>query len=174
MRRVADADRVERFMRHLGRRAEAGGRVYFTGGATALLLGWRATTIDIDLTLEANAQHLLRLVPALKEELELNVELASPSDFIPELPGWRDRSLFVQRVVQVDFFHYDLYAQALSKVERGHVQDEADVRAMLSRELVDGDTALALFTRIESELYRYPAINPESFRRQVERVFRGG
>ncbi len=171
MRRVADAGRVQDFMRRLGQRAEAGGRVYLTGGATALLLGWRSTTIDIDLALEADAEHLLRLLPALKEELELNVELASPSDFIPELPGWQDRSRFIQRDGTVDFFHYDFYAQALSKVERGHAQDQSDVRAMLDRALIDPGTASALFDRIEPELYRYPAIDPKTFRREVDRVF---
>ena len=116
MRRLADAHRVRNFMRLLGQRAQTDGRVYFTGGTTALLIGWRATTNDIDLALGADTDHLLRLVPALKEELELNVELASPSDFIPELPDWRDRSRFIGRQGQVDFFHYDFYAQALSKL----------------------------------------------------------
>ncbi len=171
MRRLADADRLHQFMHRLGQLGEAGGRVYLTGGATALLLGWRSTTIDIDLALEADAEHLLRLMPALKEELELNVELAAPSDFIPELPGWRDRSRFIQREGSVDFFHYDLYSQALSKIERGHAQDRHDVRAMLERGLIEEDTATELFGRIEPELYRYPAINPVSFRRQVEQVF---
>ena len=172
MRRLADADRVHDFMRHLGRRADAGGRVYFTGGATALLIGWRSTTIDIDVALGADAEHLLHLVPALKEELELNVELASPSDFIPALRGWQDRSRFIARHGHVEFFHYDFYAQALSKIERGHAQDLSDVRAMLKRDLIDAGTAKTLFERIEPELYRYPAISPTTFRREVERVFR--
>ena len=170
MRRVADAGRVQTFMRRLGDRAEASGRVYLTGGATALLLGWRSTTIDIDIALADEADHLLRLIPALKEELQLNVELAAPSDFIPELPGWRDRSRFIERAGRVDFFHYDFYAQALSKVERGHAQDQDDVRAMLDRALIDAGTAIELFGRIEPQLYRYPAIRAASFRRDVERM----
>ena len=173
MRRIADASRVRAFMRHLGERAEASGRVYFTGGATALLFGWRSTTIDIDLSLGADGEHLLRLVPSLKEELELNVELASPSDFIPELSGWRDRCPFIQREGRVDFFHYDLYAQALSKTERGHTQDREDVQAMLERKLIDAERASALFAAMEPELYRYPAIDPASFRAAVEIMFRG-
>ena len=108
MRRLADAGRIQDFMRRLGERADAGGHVYLTGGATALLLGWRSTTIDI--ALGADAEHLLRLVPALKEGLQLNVELASPTDFIPELPGWLDRCRFIERAGRVDFFHYDFYA----------------------------------------------------------------
>lgn len=171
MRRLADAGRVHEFMRRLGRRADTGGRVYFTGGATALLMGWRSSTIDIDLALGADAEPLLRLVPALKEELELNVELAAPSDFIPELPDWRDRSRFIDREGSVDFFHYDFYAQALSKIERGHAQDGSDVEAMTAAGLIEPERALALFEQIASELYRYPAIDPPTFRRKVERVF---
>ena len=87
MRRLIDADRLAMFMQRLGEEGERAGRVYFTGGATALLLGWRATTIDVDIKLDSEAQPLLRVVPRLKEELEINVELASPADFIPELPG---------------------------------------------------------------------------------------
>ena len=171
MRRVADAARIHEFMRRLGERAEAGGHVYLTGGATALLIGWRTTTIDIDLALGADAEHLLRLVPALKEELELNVELAAPSDFIPELPGWRNRCRFIQREHHVDFFHYDFYAQALSKLERGHAQDQVDVRTMCDLRLIEADAAMALFHQIEPDLYRYPAIHPPSFRREVDAMF---
>jgi len=36
----------------------------------------------------------LRRISELKEELALNVELASPLDFLPELPGWQERSRF--------------------------------------------------------------------------------
>ena len=159
-------------MQRLGERAERTGRVYLNGGATALLLGWRSTTIDIDIALGADAEHLLRLVPALKEELELNVELAAPADFIPELPGWQDRSQFIERADRVDFLHYDFYAQALAKVERGHAQDSSDVLEMLDRGLIDATKVLELFDRMESNLYRYPAIDPPTFRREVERVFR--
>ena len=43
-----DAARLRRFMRELGRAAQRPARVYFTGGATAVLAQWRASTIDID------------------------------------------------------------------------------------------------------------------------------
>jgi hypothetical protein len=51
----------------------------------------------------------------LKSELDLNVELASPADFIPPLPGWRERSRLIAREGALTFFHYDFYAQALAK-----------------------------------------------------------
>lgn len=47
MREIADAERIRRFMRVFGAAAPVPTRVYFTGGATAVLLGWRASTIDV-------------------------------------------------------------------------------------------------------------------------------
>src|SRR4029450_3378118 len=66
------------------------GRAFLTGGATAVLHGWRASTIDVDVVFRPESDALLRAIPALKEGLELNVELASPAHFIPELPGWEE------------------------------------------------------------------------------------
>lgn len=170
MRRLTDPKRLRAFMEGLARAARRPSRVYFTGGATALLFGWRSSTVDVDLALGEDADDVLRAIPALKEGLEINVELASPSDFIPELPGWRERSPFISRIGKLDFYHYDLYAQALSKIERSHELDVSDVGEMLARGLVDPDMLLDLFARIEPELFRFPAIDPTSFRSRVEEV----
>ena len=137
MRAVADADRIHRFMRAIGDAAVADVRVYFTGGATAVLQGWRPTTIDVDIRLVPEQDAIFRAIPRLKEELQLNVELASPDHFIPVKPGWEDRSPFAAREGRASFHHFDLYAQALAKIERGHTQDMRDVREMFDRGLVD-------------------------------------
>lgn len=160
-------------MEALGAAAPADGRVYFTGGATAVLMGWRRSTIDVDLKFVPEQDALFRAIPALKERLRVNVELAAPSDFIPVAPGWEERSVFVDRIGRLDYYHFDLYAQALAKVERGHRQDLADAREMVRRNLVDAGRALEYFERIEPELYRYPAIHAPAFRRAVEEFFRG-
>jgi hypothetical protein len=47
------------------------------------------------------------VIAKLKQELNINIELASPQDFLPSLPGWRDRSVFIGKRVQISFFHYD-------------------------------------------------------------------
>ena len=52
MRGETNRVRLERFMRALGERVRGKGTIYLTGGATALLFGWRDTTIDIDLKAE--------------------------------------------------------------------------------------------------------------------------
>ena len=170
MREVVDADRVRQFMDALGREAEAEGRIYFTGGVTAVLLGWRRSTIDIDIKIVPDHDSVTRALPHLKESLHLNVELAAPDQFIPPLPGWQDRSRFIERYGQVSYFHYDFYAQALAKMERGHAQDREDVRQMISRGLVDRAKALELLAAIEPDLHRYPAVDPRSFRAAVERA----
>jgi hypothetical protein len=168
MRGVADAERVRAFLRALGRAADVPARVFLTGGATAVLLGWRPTTIDVDLKLVPESDTLLRAIARLKDELAVNVELAAPSDFIPEVPGWEERSLFVADEGRLAVYHYDPYAQALAKIERGHAQDVADVRAMMETGLVAGGRLLELFSRIEPNLYRYPALDPRTFRSAVE------
>lgn len=168
MRPIADARRVERFIEALGRAARAPARVYLTGGATAVLEGWRETTVDVDLKLVPDEDDLLRAIPRLKEEIGINVELAAPDQFIPELPGWRERSRFIRQVGQVSFFHYDLYAQALAKLERGHDKDLLDVGHMVRAGRVEPDELLRHFGEIEPRLFRYPAIDPATFRRAVE------
>lgn len=173
MRPVADAERLRLFMRALGAEPEAEGAVFFAGGATAVLIGWRATTIDADILVVPDRDPFLRLLPRLKEDLDLNVELASPAQFLPELPGWRERSRFITREGRVDFFHYDFYAQALSKILRGQDRDRADVQAMIDRRLIERDALLRHFQTIEDRLFRFPNINPGRFRAAVERVARG-
>src|SRR5688572_845753 len=163
MRQLADASRIDSVIERLGRSARSSLRVYLTGGATAVLHGWRTTTIDVDLKLVPDSDEILRALPLLKEELQVNLELAAPDQFIPPLPGWEERSLFIRQVGSVAFYHYDPYAQALAKIERGHEQDVEDASRMVRDGLVEKNRLLQLFAAIEPELFRYPAIDPPSF-----------
>lgn len=171
MRELADAGRIRRFMRSLGRSADAAGACYLTGGTTAVLLGWRDSTIDVDIRLVPETELLLRTIQRLKDELRVNVELASPLDFIPVPPGWEERSVFVVQEGRLAFYHFDLVAQALSKVERAHAQDLADVRTLLERKLVDPEDARSYFARMEPELFRFPAIDASAYRERVDEIF---
>jgi hypothetical protein len=49
MRRAVTAERVTSFMKALGASVKAPGRVFLAGGASAVLLGWRSSTSDVDL-----------------------------------------------------------------------------------------------------------------------------
>ena len=168
MREPVTRETIRRFFAALGARARGELSVYLTGGGTAVLLGWRSSTIDLDLKFVPDSDTILQVLPELKEELRINVELASPDQFIPELPGWRERSLFIATEGPVSFFHYDPCAQALAKIERGHEQDMRDAQEMIDRGLVDPRELRRLFDAIEPRLYRYPAIDPKTFRRALE------
>ena len=98
----------------------------------------------------------------------MNVELASPLDFLPELPGWRDRSRFRFREGNLEVFDFDLYSQALSKLERGLELDRQDVRGMVASGELAPKKLLELFEGIEADLYRFPAVDPQTLRRSVE------
>jgi hypothetical protein len=174
MRPPVDESRIRALAVELGRAARQPVRIYLTGGSTAVLEGWRESTVDVDLRFEPEADELLRALPGLKETCGVNIELASPPDFIPELPGWRERSPHVLREGEVDVHHFDLYSQALSKIERGFEQDLADVRRMIEGALVEPGRLRDLFEAIEPELYRYPAVDPPAFRAKLEAALGSG
>ena len=155
-------------MQALGRTTRGPATVYLTGGATAVLHGWRATTLDVDLKVMPDREDVLRSIQGLKEKLSINVELAAPDQFLPPLPGWQERSEFIAKEGALEFRHYDYYAQVLAKLERGHRQDIEDVRRMREAGKVQPARLWQLYEAIEPELYRYPAVDPASLRRTVE------
>jgi hypothetical protein len=135
-----------------------------------VLAGWRSTTIDVDLKLVPEQDSVLRAIPRLKNELQVNVEFASPGDFIPLPEGWEERSPLAERGKRLTFRHFDPYSQALAKLERDHARDRADVRALITTGLVDPDRLWSYYREIEPELYRFPAIDPAALRARVERA----
>ncbi len=174
MRAPVDSTRIHELARRLGKATRADVRIYLTGGATAVLEGWRTSTIDVDLRFDPELDELLRELPKLKNELDINIELTAPPDFIPELPGWRERSLLVFESGNISVHHFDPYSQALSKIERGFSQDLADVEKMIESGMVKPARLRELFKSIEPELYRYPAIDPPAFRAKVDRALDTG
>jgi hypothetical protein len=162
MRTPANAERVQRFMKQLGSAVRGEGRVYLTGGASALLVGWRDSTMDIDLHPDPEAPGFFEALPGIKEALDINIELAAPFHFVPVLPEWKERSVYIARHGKLDFFHFDFYSQALSKLERGHERDLRDVTQMVGRHLIFPARLMELFDRIVPQLIRYPSLDPES------------
>ncbi len=142
--------------------------MYLTGGATAVLEGWRDSTVDIDVRFEPDSDAALSRIKDLKEELAVNVELASPLDFLPPLDGWQERSRFRFREGNLEVFDFDPYSQALSKLQRGFDLDLKDVQSMVSSRQVEPERLLELYEGVEHELFRFPAIDPTSLRAAVE------
>lgn len=156
-------------MRELARSAPRRGsyRVYFIGGGTAVLQGWRVSTIDADLC--ADKDEVFRDVQGIKERLQINIEFARPEDFVPALAGSADRHVFIETVGKVSFYHYDPYAQLLSKVVRGFNRDMQDVRSFLDSGMVDAERFRALVDDIPDTAYsKYPALSRHAVREAVD------
>ena len=171
MRQKVTRDLIQQFMAAFAN-GRTPARIYLVGGVTAVLFDWRDSTVDVDIKLVPDTDEILRALPQLKERLQINIELAAPDDFIPALPGWQERSRFIRREGAIDFFHYDFYGQALAKIERGHEIDLADVQRMLDSGLVEPNRLWELFLQIEEKLYKYPAVDPKSFRSNVETLIK--
>lgn len=167
MRSGTTKEKIEQLMSRLGAAVSTDRRICFTGGVSAVLIGWREMTIDVNLKAEPELQGFFESLPRLKDELDINIELASPDQFVPALPGWQKRSIFITRKSRLDFFHYDFSGQALSKVERAHPRDLHDVECMIRDKLIIPARLLELFEHVESRLIRYPAIDPASLRERV-------
>jgi len=141
-----------------GRRSS---RVYFVGGGTAVLSGWRESTIDADLFSDDDA--IFRDVQGIKERLEMNIEFARPEDFVPPLRGSDDRHLFIDTIGRVSFFHYDPYAQLLSKVVRGFNRDMQDAENFVRSGMVDPELFRSLVQQIPARSFaKYPALSRQA------------
>jgi hypothetical protein len=62
MREPASAERLRAFMGAIGEKADTECRIYFTGGATAVLEGWRRETIDADILIVPDSDRLFRRI----------------------------------------------------------------------------------------------------------------
>ncbi len=165
---------MRELMRELARTAPPGEqyRVYIVGGGTAVLEGWRAATIDADLYSER--EEVFRDVQGIKERLQLNIEFARPEQFVPALAGSADRHRFVERVGLVDFYHYDPYAQLLSKIVRGFRKDLLDAEQFVRRDLVDPREFLELVRQVPNSAYaKYPNLSRSSVLAAVEEFLTG-
>lgn len=152
LRSPVDQAAIRSFLRQLGERYRWPGRLYLVGGTSLVYEGYRAKTLDIDVAIEVQPEDHGQFVGALrdlKDRLSVNVEEASPGDFIPLPPGYADRHEFIGRFGQLDVFHFDFYSVALSKVERGQRQDMADVVSLLQNGRIEW---LALNTYFDAVL----------------------
>jgi Nucleotidyltransferase of unknown function (DUF6036) len=169
VRREATRDSMAELMKELARRAPRTGtyRVYFVGGGTAVYLGWRRSSVDIDVYSDRDI--VFRDIQEIKEQLNINVEFARPEDFVPPLKGSARRHVFIDTVGSIAFFHYDPYAQLLSKVVRGFKRDLDDAREFVRSGMVDPRRLRLLVATIsDSAFAKYPALSRDVVDSAVE------
>lgn len=154
---------VRELMGELARTAPRGEshRVHFVGGGTAVLSGWRDATLDADLYAENEA--VFRDVQGIKERLRLNIEYARPEQFVPPLEGSDDRHVFIDRIGGVEFYHYDPYAQLLSKIVRGFRKDLLDAANFVGSGMVEVERFRELVEAVDESAYvKYPSLSREA------------
>ena len=135
-----------------------------------MLEGWRSATVDLDLKFDPEPEGVFAAIARIKEELGVNVELASPDHFLPELTDWRERSPLVGHFGALEVRHYDLRAQALAKLSRGFERDVADVRAMLARDLVRCEALRSALQEMQPRLERFPRVSGRELERRLAEV----
>lgn len=146
--------------------------VYLVGGGTAVLEGWRASSVDVDL--HAPRDDIFRDVQAIKERLHLNIDLVRPEHFVPPLKGSADRHVFIETVGRVSFYHYDPCAQLLSKIVRGFERDLADARSFIKSGMVNAEQFRRLVRAIPDEAWsKYPRHSPPAVRQAVDEFLAG-
>ncbi len=169
MREELTRARLISLMRELARTAgrDANYRVYLLGGGTAVYLGWRRSSIDVDLF--SDQQEVFNDIQGIKERLNMNIEFARPEDFVPPMAGTLDRHVFIETIGHVSFYHYDPYAQLLSKVVRGFQRDLEDAAEFVRSGMVDPERLRSLVSAIPDSTYaRYPSLS----RRGVEEALK--
>ena len=160
------AGQLRAFLEELGRRFPHPARLHLTGGEGLVWKGLRGTTRDVDIAYDVASQWRGAWLVALRGlsiEQRTSVEEASPRDFIPLPPGWEQRAELIGRFGRIDVFLFDPYSVALGKLERGHAQDLADVRAMLGKRILDGLRLRAAFEAILPE-YTQRSVNADPAR----------
>ena len=168
MRKELTRARLLSLMKELARTAPRRGpnRVCLVGGGTAVYLGWRDSSIDADLY--SDREDVFRDIQGIKERLNMNIEFARPEDFVPHLRDTEERHVFIDKIGSVTFYHYDPYAQLLSKIVRGFQRDLEDARKFVGSGMVDPAKLLALVAAIPDATYaRYPSLSRKAVGKAV-------
>jgi hypothetical protein len=128
---------IEQFLVEVGRLRQPG-RLYLVGGAAMVHRAIRpGLTLDIDIQITLDPANLTTQIAQLKQRLNMNIEFASPGDFMPLPAQWEARSEFIKRYNQVDAFYFDWYSIALSKAQRANPQDVVDLQLLVGQRFVE-------------------------------------
>jgi hypothetical protein len=129
-------------------------RFYLVGGSVLVDLGLHEATLDIDYVVQADDPRALaefeRRLPHLKDELNVNVEPASPADFMPIPAGALGRSRYLRAYGRVSLYHYDYTTLALAKIARSAERDLADVELLLRSGVVDWPLVEAAWSEVQA------------------------
>jgi hypothetical protein len=163
---VTRAD-IEAFLDFLGKSFHKAGRLYLAWGAALVHMGIRqGATMDIDVAIEASDEdEMVTAIRRIVEQMQINVEFASPGDFIPLPTQWMSQAHYVGRYGEVDVFYFDFYSLALSKISRGNDRDLIDVKLLLQQKVITLEELDAAYREVLPRMGKRPYINldPQRF-----------
>ena len=135
-------------------------------------LGLRAATVDIDYVADADDPAALAdfelAVRHLKNELDINIEPASPADFLPIPRSALDQSRYVGQYGAVSVYHYHLPSLILSKAARGLEQDLDDVIRLVRAGAVAWDDVEAMWRTVRAQPTGWLRYEPDEVERRLE------
>jgi hypothetical protein len=176
-----DHQTIEALLRALSRELPSSAplRVLLVGGTILVHAGWRQTTKDVDLTIEADDSRLVaeaeEAVNRVQDSQHIPIDFVSPGLFLPLPRGWRDRCQYLKRVGQLEVFYFDFVSTALAKIARANPTDRTDVQVLVQRghlTLEQLDQAVEdLFIVLEATPGRY-FTDPVRFRTNYIQVVR--
>lgn len=168
MRPTVDKAEIERFLRTFGQQYRKPGRLYIAGGAALVHAGIRSGRTQ-DIYIEVTDGNMLFTIDQLKHRLHLNIEIASPRDFMPVPTQWEAMSQYVGRYGDIEVFYFGFYSIALSKIDRGTTRDLQDVQLLVQQKAIDLPTLDGAFQDVMSQVQtsqgrmRYPRFDPTAF-----------
>ncbi len=176
MRQRVGRQDIEQFLIQLGRTRQPG-RLYVTGGAALVHKGIRpGETLDIDIQIAVDPANLSAQIARLKQQLNMNIEFASPGDFMPLPAQWEARSEFIRRYGQIDAFYFDWYSIALSKTQRANPQDLVDIQLLIRRGIVDKTELDAVYQDVLNKIGNppydrlFPNLSSQRFSRSYQAI----
>jgi hypothetical protein len=107
-------------------------------------------------------------IRGLKEELDVNVEPASPADFLPIPPSVLDRSRFVERHGKVDVYYYHLPTLVIAKAARGLELDLADAEQLVRTGEVEWSDVDSTWREIRSSPIGWLRHEPDEVERRLQ------
>lgn len=167
MRHNASKADIEKFLNALGKIFHKPGRLYLAGGAALVHMGLRpGSTLDIDVVIETTDEdEMVKAIRRLVEQMQLNIEFASPGDFIPLPSQWMAQARYIGRYGSVDAFYFDFYSLALSKISRGSDRDLIDVKLLVQQKVITLEALDAAYNEVLPRMGKRPYINldPQKF-----------
>lgn len=176
MRQGVDKAAIESFLQQLGKTFRKPARLYLVGGAALVHMGVRSgftQAIDVQVS-GASEGDLIVAIQSMIERMQINVEFASPVDFIPLPKQWEAHAQFVGRYGTIDVFYFDFYSIALSKMERGSSRDVADVKLLVEQGIITPGELDNAYQEVLAQLGkgRYPRVTPKRFTERYQAVRR--